>query len=414
VSEGAAEREIASAASLVPRTGASRAERLFYDVLDRAIEDARIRFRSPGGEITVGRGSATSVCVRIERPRVFARTLAWGSLGLGEAWMDHDFEIEQGTLRDLLAVLARNEVDRVIRRSPTLLLRLAAQRIGHALRGKRRNIEVHYDWNDEVFETFLDASLGYSCGYAQTPEDDIERLQFQKYERICRKLRLAPGQRLLDIGCGYGGLLIHAAKHHGIHGLGVTIGRHHHDRGNRQIAEAGVAERVRIEFRDHTAIEGRYDRVVSVGMLEHVPRREYAIYFRNLRRVLDRDGLGLLHFIGCNSARTDHDPFIQKYVFPGSSQPRLSDVTRRLERERLPILDVENLVRHYALTGERWLERFLAHAHRLDPKRWDERFRRMFEYYLSAGIAAARGTESALYQVLFARDYRADLPLHRV
>jgi cyclopropane-fatty-acyl-phospholipid synthase len=154
--------------------------------------------------------------------------------------------------------------------------------------------------------------------------------------------------------------------------------------------------------------------VVSVGMMEHVPRREYRKYFSNIARMLTPTGYGLVHTIGCNGAVNRHDPFIQKYIFPGSNQPRLSEITEHLEKARLAIVDVENMVRHYAITGRRWLEAFRANAHKLDPKKYDEPFRRMWEYYLACGIAGMTATDTALYQVLFTKDYAADLALHRV
>ena len=172
---------------------------------------------------------------------------------------------------------------------------------------------------------------------------------------------------------------------------------------------------MRIVFQDFTRCSGQYNKVVSVGMMEHVPRKEYGLYFRQIRALLREGGLGLVHTLGCNAARNVHDPFIQKYVFPASNQPRLSEIASGLERHRLAILDVENMVRHYALTGRRWLERFEQNERRLDARKYDERFKRMWRYYFACGIAATdNGSDTALYQVLFTT-FRADHPtLHRV
>lgn len=384
------------------------------DLLDRYVE-GRFAFIIDGSTIVVGRGGATAgtdATIRVNDKRFFNRVLAAGNLGLGEAYMARDFEIVEGSLENFLTILLRSGLDKKITSDPWAVAKVLGVRVLDVVRGKQNNIRRHYDIGDDLFESFLDPTLAYSCGYALQPDDDVAALQFNKFERICRKLRLRPGERLLDIGCGYGGLLIHAAKHYGVAGLGITISRHHCDRGNQNIAQLGLADGVRIEFADHLTIDGSFDKVVSVGMMEHVPRREYRRYFKNIARVLTPTGFGLIHTIGCNSYRNEHDPFIQKYIFPGSNQPRLSEITENLEKCRLAIVDVENMVRHYAITGQRWLERFRTAT--LDERKYDATFRRMWEYYLACGIAAMKASDTALYQVLFTKDYAADLPLQRV
>jgi cyclopropane-fatty-acyl-phospholipid synthase len=392
-------------------------QELFLDILDRGVTDARIRFAVGGRDFVVGRGGnevTPEVTVQVANPRVFARALTAGSLGFGESFMAGDFAVTEGSLAQLLEILLRNRLDRKIKASPWTALRIGLLRLADALRGKAHNVQRHYDLGDDLFEAFLDSTLTYSCGYAMDPGDDLETLQRNKLERICRKLRLSPGDRLLDIGCGFGGLLVHAARHHGVIATGVTLSRRHCDRGQAVAAREGLADRVRIEYADFNEVTAEYDRVVSVGMMEHVPRREYDRYFAKIAQVLTRDGLGLVHTVGANAVENEHDPFIQKYIFPASNQPRLSEIAGGLERSGLAILDVENMIRHYGYTAARWLESFRAHRARLDPERYDETFRRMWEYYLSGAVAAARASDAALYQVLFAKDYTAPMPLHRV
>jgi len=391
------------------------ARNLFLKLLNASLADARILFRAGDADLFAGNAEREcEITVRVNRERFFSRVLCYGNLGMGEAFMDEDFDVERGTLHDLLHVLLRNRLDRKVEGDPRLALRILGTRLANALRGKEGNVRSHYDIGDDLFETFLDPTLTYSCGYAGSPDDELERLQLNKLDRICRKLDLRPGERLLDIGCGFGGLLIHAAKNFGVTGTGITISRRHSERAGARVSEAGLARSVRVEFQDFRSLEGEFDKVVSVGMMEHVPRSQYRRYFKSMARVLAPQGKGLVHTIGCNTFRNEHDPFIQKYIFPASNQPRLSEIAAHLERNRLGILDVENIVRHYGHTVLRWLEEFRRNRHRLDRAKYDERFNRMWEYYFACGIAAARASDSAVYQVLFTKDCAAPMPLHRV
>jgi cyclopropane-fatty-acyl-phospholipid synthase len=398
-------------------------QELFLEILNHGVSDARIRFEVGGRERVVGRspagnGHCPDVTVQVANPRVFTRALTAGSLGLGESYMAGDFAVADGALPQFLEILLRNRLDRKIKEHPWTALRIsfriALLRLVDTLRGKAHNVQRHYDLGDDLFDAFLDPTLTYSCGYAGDPSDDLETLQRNKLERICKKLRLRPGDRLLDIGCGFGGLVVHAAKHHGVTATGVTLSRRHCARGQAVAAREGLTDRVRIEYADFNDVAPEYDRVVSVGMMEHVPFREYDRYFAKIAEVLTPDGLGLVHTIGANGITYEHDPFIQKYIFPASNQPRLSAIAGGLERHGLAILDVENMIRHYGYTAAHWLENFRANRARLDAERYDEAFQRMWEFYLSGAVAAARASDAALYQVLFTKDYAAPMPLHRV
>ena len=406
----------------------SRAARVFRETLDRTLESP-LRLRMGGREMALGPGrngaspgvasgaaSPPDVVLRVHHPGFFSRVLAEGNLGLGEAWMDGDFSLEAGSLADLLTLLLRSRLDERLRGGWRLALSALPFRLRSLLRGPVADVRRHYDLGDELFECFLDESLTYSCGYVEEPGDGLERMQENKFERLCRKLRLAEGDRLLDVGCGYGGLLIHAARRHGVRALGVTVSRRQFETGRARVEEAGLAGRVRIELLDYRDLAGRgpFDKVVSVGALEHVPRREYGRFVGTIAGLLAGDGLGLVHTIGCNGPENVHDPFIQRHVFPGSGQPRLSEMAGALQRHRLAILDVENTIRHYGPTAEHWLARFRAGRSRLDPSRYDERFARLWEYYLSCAIAAARASDAAVYQVLFARDRAVPMPWRRV
>lgn len=398
-------------------------KRTFLGLLDAHLEGGPVTFETPRDRRVVGRRSnaneSSGVVVHVRDERVYRRALTAGNLGMGEAFMDGDFVVEGGRLPELMTLLLRARLDKRIRGDLRAMARIAAIHLENRLRGDHSNVRAHYDLGDDLYEAFLDPTMTYSCGYAKDERADLETLQADKLARICDKLRLRGGERLLDIGCGYGGLLIHAASKCGITGVGISVSLHHAKTARARIAEAGLSDQLTVEVADHKALAasprfGRFDKVVSVGMMEHLPRREYARYFDGIARVLAPGGLGLVHVIGCNGPSNDHDPFIQRYIFPGSGQPRLSEIATHLEKRELPILDVENMIRHYALTLRGWRERFLTNAPRLDQKRYDERFQRMWDYYLSCGIAAALASDGALYQVLFTNDCAAPIPLARV
>jgi cyclopropane-fatty-acyl-phospholipid synthase len=399
------------------RTGSS-ARAVFLRLLDDHVEDAAIEILLGDDRLLAGNpafDATPAVTLRVHHERYFARLLGEGNLGMGESYMDGDFTVERGTVWEFLVVLLRNRIDRKVRGDWRTAWQVVRVQLANLVRRHQwRQVQRHYDLGDDLFESFLDSSMTYSCGYARTVDDTLEQLQFQKLDRICQKLDLQPGERLLDIGCGFGGLLTHAARHYGIEGVGITTSRRHQARGMANGERAGLAGRVRLELRDHRTVEGPFDKVVSVGMMEHLPRREYNRYFERIAAALGPRGVGLVHVIGCTARTNAHDPFIQKYVFPGSGQVQLSEITSRCERYGLAVRDVENLCRHYAWTAKRWLENFMANAHTLDSSRYDARFKLMWEYYLHCSIAGGFASDGALWQVLFTKDYAAPVPLRRV
>jgi cyclopropane-fatty-acyl-phospholipid synthase len=397
----------------------SREAKLLLELLDLLIEDARIDFLLANHRVSVGAtdpGTAT-VAVRVNDPGFFRRVLASGSLGMAEAFMGREFELEEGSLTDFLTILIRNRIDRKLKERLTFRLtaRMLWLRLSNKLRGQLKNIQVHYDKDDDaLFEAFLDPAMIYSCGYVRDPGAGVEQFQIDKMERICRKLQLAPGHRLVDIGCGYGGMLIYAVQHYGVTGKGVTIGRRHYERAKKNVAAAGLADRIEIEFAPYQRLTGTFDRMLSLGMMEHLDRREYGRFTRVVRDHLTPDGIGLFHFIGCTSRVNEHDPFIQKYILPDSNQPKLSEFVAALEDYDMAVLDVENMARHYGYTLSGWAESFRANSPRLDPEKYDDRFKRMWLYYLECAAAASFASAGGLFQILFAKNYPPPMPLQRV
>jgi len=391
----------------------------FFELLDRGLTDGSLEFVVDGQRVRVGGGreGPPEAVVRVSDPRFLDQVLTYGNLALGEAYMRGDFSIDGDDVAGFIGVLLRNHLDEELRRRLGLAmgLKMAAIRLANRIRGPFGNVHKHFDIGNDLYEAFLDSSLSYTCGYKSADGgDSLEDLQTQKYRRICAKLQLAEGDRLADLGCGFGGLLIYAAQHHSITGKGLTISKKQAEKANQRIAEQGLGDRIRVEYASYETLTGTYDKLVSVGMIEHLRDDEYPVCVGLIARSLTPRGRGMLHFIGYNGPKNHTDPFVQKHVFPGAQWPKLSVLARQLELNSLGILDVENLVRHYTLTLRAWLEKFRRAYPGLDHRRYDEPFRRMWEYYLGSAIAASLVSQVALYQVLFTKDYAAPIPDQRV
>lgn len=390
----------------------------FVELLDRHLEEGALDLVIDGRTMRVGSpdGPAQAV-VRVHDPRFLDQVLTYGNLALGEAYMRGDFTIDGDDVAGFVGVLLRNRFDSELQRrlGPAMTLKMAAIRLANRLRGRFGNIHKHFDIGNDLYEAFLDSNLAYTCGYeAGDGGSDLEALQTQKFRRISAKVGLRPGDRVADLGCGFGGLLIWAAQNHGITGKGLTISKKQAEKANQRIAELGLADRIRVEYASFETLTGTYDKIVSVGMMEHLTDAEYPVCMRRIADHLTPAGRGLVHFIGYNGPKNHSDPFVQKHVFPGAQWPKLSTITHWLEQNSLGILDVENLVRHYTLTLQRWLEKFRQAYPGLDHRRYDETFRRLWEYYLGCAIAASLHSQVALYQVLFTKDYSAPIPYQRV
>lgn len=398
----------------------SFADRTLLPLLDRLLTTTRIRFALPDGACDVGR-SAPGVdstepdfIVRVTDPKLFHRMTTEGTLGLAESYMDGGWEVVRGSLEGYLSALLACRLRDAVHRSPSVAWRLALLRLRHKFLGTQANVRAHYDIGDDLYAAFLDETRGYTCGYQRDPTDDSRTLQENKYDRVCKKLHLRTGDTLFDIGCGYGGLLVFAAQHYGARCTGITNSLNHAAYAAARAQALGIADRLTIHTGDFREARGTYDRVVSLGMFEHILHREHADLFATFKRLMAPGAFGLLHTLGCAPKHNISDPFIQKYIFPGSAQNPLSVLVDGFERESLPILDVENVGRHYHPTTVRWLEAYRANRASLDRTRYDERFQRMWELYLAGCVAATTHSDGAVWQVVVTNDYRRPLPLHRV
>jgi cyclopropane-fatty-acyl-phospholipid synthase len=269
-------------------------------------------------------------------------------------------------------------------------------------RRSKRNVERHYDLSGDLYRLFLDEDMQYSCAYFEQPDMTLEEAQLAKKQHIAAKLRIKPGQTVLDIGCGWGGLALYIAKTFDAEVLGVTLSTEQHQVATERARAAGLENSVHFELRDYRDLSERFDRIVSVGMFEHVGVTQYRTYFDKCATLLKPDGVMLLHTIGRTAPPTTTSAFIRKYIFPGGYIPALSEVMPHIEKSGLATTDVEILRLHYAETLKAWRERFLANRDKVKAI-YDERFCRMWEFYLCGSEASFRWQDLVNFQIQLTR-----------
>ena len=334
-----------------------------------------------------------------------------GSLGAGEAYMSGALEVE-GDLQAFVRLGFHPTVRNLQVRSRDKARILAMyMRNRNSIRKARQNIQHHYDLGNDFYRLWLDESMTYSCAYWDDSCDDIEAAQRAKYEHICRKLHLEEGERLVDVGCGWGGMLLYAAQEYGVEGVGYTLSTEQHRFANERLRAEGVYPRVRVELLDYRQAEGEFDKFVSIGMFEHVGKEYYGEFFSKVRDLLAPGAVGVLHTIA-NQQENDVDPWVGKYIFPGGYLPTMSHIGAAMGQTDLVLTDVENLRLHYARTLDAWAERFEAHIDEV-REQFDESFVRMWRFYLNASSAGFKWGDNRVYQVTFTKGLRSDLPLTR-
>lgn len=329
--------------------------------------------------------------------------------------MEGKLLLEKGSLREFLEVYGRSEnlleqswLGEIYRISYSLF---AAVHHYNPMARARRNVAHHYDLSAKLYDQFLDSDRQYSCAYFPEGDEDIETAQLLKKRHIAAKLNIKPGMTVLDIGSGWGGMGIYLARNFDCKVIGVTLSEEQYKLSNLRVKEAGLEDRVRYELRDYRTLSEPVDRILSIGMLEHVGQFQYGEYFKKVRDLLKTDGVALIQTIARMGKPQPIGSWIRKYIFPGAYLPSTSQLVRATERSNLWIMDVENLRLHYSKTLSRWYERFSAHREVI-AKIYDERFCRMWEMYLLGCETVFRVRRITVLQLQLSREINA-LPITR-
>ncbi len=378
--------------------------KLLQGVVERLVRIGKLTITYPDGSAQIfgdGTGDPVGILLRTHSAEAAIMLNPW--LGVPEAYMDGELDIVEGDVLTLLRLAYANieagaDVPAWTRVFDNLRIGLRRlHQINTAGRSKR-NVQRHYNLSGDLYRLFLDHDMQYSCAYFERPDMTLEEAQLAKKRHIAAKLAIEPGQRVLDIGCGWGGLGLYLAQTLDARVLGVTLSDEQHAVAVERARQEGLEDRVRFEITDYRDIEDEFDRIVSVGMFEHVGINHYHTYFEQAARLLARDGVMLLHSIGRSGPPAATDTFIRKYIFPGGYIPALSEVLPHIERAGLIVTDIEILRLHYAETLRHWRERFMANRDKAVAI-YDERFARMWEFYLAGSEAAFRWQDMMVMQI---------------
>jgi cyclopropane-fatty-acyl-phospholipid synthase len=382
-------------------------DRLLELLLRRFVRRGTLRLTTArGAQFTVGDGSGRPVAVRFMSKAAQRSVLLDPELRLGEAYMDGTLRVEEGSIADLLALVLGQTSDGMPPHwaRPQWLLRYLNRRLQqfNPRTRARHNVAHHYDLDGRLYSLFLDADRQYSCAYFEAPDQSLDDAQLAKKRHLAAKLLLNQPRRVLDIGCGWGGLALYLAEFSGSHVTGITLSKEQWQRAGERAAEKNLSANVEFRMQDYRDVQERFDRIVSVGMFEHVGVGFYDVFFRKCAELLSDAGVMLLHSIGRSEGPNVTNPWIAKYIFPGGYIPALSEVLPAIERAGLLVTDIEILRLHYAETLKAWRERFLAHQDEA-ARLYDQRFVRMWEFYLAASEMAFREQAMMVMQIQLAK-----------
>ena len=387
--------------------------RLFERYINRYFNRGQLKVVFPDGQSsTYGEGGPSATWV-IRSRAALRRMLANPGLNLGETYIDGDWDVEDGSLHDLITLLRVNLEAATSRDKGGTLLRglLAAFQKVNTLASSRRNVSHHYDLDESLFRAFLDKNMHYSCAYFEHEDVTLEDAQNAKARHIMHKLNVREGMRVLDIGCGWGGLALYLAEQAGVTVKGITLSTEQLRVARSEAENRGLGNRVQFELQDYREVDETFDRIVSVGMFEHVGKAHYRTFFDGLGNRLKRGGAALLHTIGSIDPPSPTNPWITRHIFPGGYIPSLSELTPHVESSDANLTDLEVLRLHYAYTLREWHKRF-AEVRAEFVKSRGERFCRIWELYLVFCQTAFELGELVVFQLQLAKPPHA-LPITR-
>jgi cyclopropane-fatty-acyl-phospholipid synthase len=392
--------------------------RLLLDaILSRFVRQGRLTLRYPDNHVsTHGPGGSPEASVTILAWRAVRGFLLNPALEFGEAYTRGDIQLQEGRLEDLLDLLFGNI--HTGGTHPLLTFRRAVARLTRAfaqynpIPRARRNVARHYDLNGRLYSLFLDRDRQYSCAYFPRGDETLEEAQAEKKRHIAHKLLLdRPGLRVLDIGCGWGGMALTLAGEYGAHVTGITLSAEQFQEARARAAAATLSGTATFHLEDYRSVRGTYDRIVCIGMFEHVGVTQYRDFFAAIGDLLSDDGIALIHAIGRSDGPSVTNPWITRHIFPGGYSPALSEVLRAVEQEKLVATDIEILRLHYAETLRHWRRRFEANRDAIAAL-YDESFTRLFDLYLTGSEYSFRHLNHMVWQLQLAKNQHA-VPLTR-
>jgi cyclopropane-fatty-acyl-phospholipid synthase len=380
---------------------------LLLELLRRGVRTGRLHLTLPdGSQHDIGPGGLPDVAVALHDPDLPRRFLFRPDLTLGEAYMDGRLTIAGDDIRSFLTFALRNARGRRLPAPVRLLIdwtkRAQSWAIWNHIGVARRNVAHHYDISSELYDLFLDENKQYTCAYFRRPEMTLEEAQEAKMAHIAGKLLLRPGMHVLDIGCGFGTLAITLARDYGVQVVGVTLSEVQLAEAKRRAVEAGVEGQVEFRLQDYRTVEDRFDRIVSVGMMEHVGLPHLRTFFQKVADLMPQEGVALIHYIGRWSPPNTISPWFNRYIFPGAYCPAISEAMRAVERTGLILADLEVWRGHYERTLQEWLRRFDRNIDRVRQLQ-DDRFVRMWRYYLQSAELSFSEAHLVIHQLQLAK-----------
>ena len=350
------------------------------------------------------------IILKILDKKLHYKLLFYPDLYFGEAYADGTVQIENGTLTEFLDLALKN----IGRNETNIFSQILRKIFGsyryltnfNLIKKSKNNAAHHYDISEKLYDLFLDEKRQYSCGYFKNENEDLDTAQRNKINHIIKKLNLKPNQKVLDIGSGWGSLAIDIAKASKCEVTGITLSENQFNYSVKKAKELNLENQVTFKLKDYRQMNEKFDRIVSVGMFEHVGRKFYQKFFKQVNKLLKDDGVALIHTIGSVSPPRDPHPWITKYIFPGGYTPSMSEVARPIEKSGLIVSDIEVLRVHYSYTLKHWKQRFLDNKEKV-LSMFDEKFFRMWEFYLTSCEVAFKWGDQVVYQLQLTKDFKS-------